>query len=226
MASDSPEKTRATRKGRDGERESPPALRADARRNRERLLEAATELILQVGGDPSRDSLARHAGVGIATLYRHFPDSQSLLQAVTRHALERSITAGEAALADAADGVDALRRYMHAAVDHGIGVVNLLYPLLEEPNHELRARAESMIRALIERGRREGRLRRDATPADVVFATIRFSRPLAVGLSAGDERAIAHRHIDIYVDGLCGAATPATDRVTRKSKRTRKVVRG
>jgi AcrR family transcriptional regulator len=181
-------------------------MRADARRNRERLLDAAIELTLEVGGEPSRDALARHAGVGIGTVYRHFPDQQSLLNAVVRYALDRSIAAGEAALADSTDAFEALRRYMHAAVDNGIGVVNVLFPHLEQPHPDLRTRAESLIHTLIERGKHTGRLRSDASPADVVFATIRFSRPLAVGLSAADERAIAHRHIDIFVDGLRGRA--------------------
>lgn len=195
-------------------------MRADAQRNRERLLDAAIELILEVGGEPSRDSLAERAGVGIATLYRHFPDQQSLLHAVVRHALDRSITAGEAALADTADSSKTLRQYMHAAIDNGIGVVNLIYPLLNTPHRDLRGRAEALIEALLDRGRRDGRLRSDASSADIVFATIRFSRPLAVGLSAAEERAIAHRHIDIYLDGLSGPETKAktTDQIRRKSR--------
>lgn len=178
-------------------------MRADARRNRERLLDSAIELILEVGGEPTRDALAAHAGVGIGTVYRHFPDRQSLLHAVVRYALERSIEAGEAALAESPDAFEAIRKYMHAAVDNGIGVVNLVYPLLDQPHpNNLRARAKSLIHTMIERGKHEGRLRSDVSAADIVFATIRFSRPLAVGLSAADERAIAHRHIDTYVDGL------------------------
>lgn len=177
-------------------------MRADARRNRERLLDAAIELILAVGGEPTRDALAAHAGVGIGTVYRHFPDQQSLLHAVVRYTLERSIEAGEGALAASPNALEAIRKYMHAAVDSGIGVVNLVYPLLDRPHPDLRARADSLIRTMIERGKREGGVRSDASPADIVFATIRFSRPLAVGLSAADERAIAHRHIDTYVDGL------------------------
>jgi AcrR family transcriptional regulator len=176
--------------------------RADARRNRDRILDAAVELILEIGREPSRDSLAERAAVGVGTLYRHFPDQQSLLHAVARHALGRSIAAGEAVLAESANGFDALRTYIHAAIDNGIGVVNLIYPLLDKPRRDLRPRAEALIHGLIERGQREGRLRSDATAADIVFATIRFARPLAVGLSAAQERAAAHRHADIYVDGL------------------------
>lgn len=195
-------------------------MRADARRNRERLLDAAIELILEVGGEPTRDSLAERAEVGIGTVYRHFRDQQSFLDAVVRYALDRSIAAGEAALADAPDSFEALRLYMHAAVDNGIGVVNLIYPLVDEPHPDLRARAESMLHRMIERGKREGRLRRDVSPADVVFATIRFSRPLAVGLSAAEERAIAHRHVDIYVDGL-GRVQPTTYAARRPKGRKR-----
>lgn len=177
-------------------------MRADARRNRERLLDAAIELILEAGGEPTRDALAARAGVGVGTLYRHFPDQRSLLHAVVRHALDRSIAAGEAALSEAPDGFAALRQYMHAAVDNGLGVVNLIYPLVDEPHPDLRARADAVIGTIIERGRQEGRLRSDVSPADIVLATIRFCRPLALGLSLDEERAIAHRHIDTYLDGL------------------------
>lgn len=177
-------------------------MRADAQRNRERLLEAAIALILEVGREPTRESIAARADLGIGTLYRHFPDQQSLLQAVVHHALIRSIAAGEAALADAGCSIEAVRQYMHAAVDAGLGVVNIIHPLLDHPETDLRRRAESMIHELLQRGRCDGRLQRNVTAADIVYATIRFSRPLAVGLSAADERAVAHRHIDHYVNGL------------------------
>ncbi len=190
-------------------------MRADAQRNRERLIDAAITLILDTGTEPPRATLAAQAGVGIGTLYRHFPDQQSLLQAIVRQALERSIGAGEDALTSAPDGLNALSQYLHAAIDHGIGVVNLIYPLLlDKPHPDLRARAEVMLHALIARGRAEGSLRDDVTPEDLVFATIRFGRPLAIGLSAADERALAHRHIDIYLSGLCVLQAPPTPHTT------------
>lgn len=186
---------------------TPPAgaMRADAQRNRQLLLDVTIELILRAGGEPARDAIAQGAGVGIGTLYRHFPDRQSLLDAVARHALERSISAGEAILQSASDGVDALRQYMHAALDNGIGVVNIIHPLLEKPDWpELRARAAALLETLVARAVRDGKLLRgDVSERDIVFATIRFARPLAVGLPASEERAIAHRHLDHYIDGLC-----------------------
>jgi len=197
-------------------------VRADAARNREQLIEAAIALILACGGEPSRDALAAQAGVGIGTVYRHFPDQRSLLEAVVRHALEKSIAAGEAALADTAESFEALRKYMHAAADSGLGVVNLVYPLLGKPHPDLRARAESMLRTMIERGKREGSLRRDVSPADIVFASIRFCRPLAVGLSPSAERALAHRHIDVYVDGLRAVATQSPGRTRPRGKGSRR----
>jgi len=179
-------------------------MRADARRNRQRLIDAAVELVLEVGGDPSRDAVAERAGVGIGTLYRHFPDQQSLLHAVARHVLEQSIGAGEALLETVPDGVEALRRYMHAALDLGIGVVNIIHPLLEKRDWpDLLARAGALMKTMITRASRGGALRPGLSERDIVFALIRFARPLAVGLSASEERALAHRQLDFYVDGLC-----------------------
>jgi AcrR family transcriptional regulator len=178
-------------------------MRSDARHNRERLLDVTVGLILEVGGEPTRDAIAGRAGLGIGTVYRHFPDRQSLLHAVVRHVLERTIGAGEAIVATPADGIDAIRRYMHAAIDHGIGVVNMIHPLLDDTDWpDLQARADSLMAELIERGRRDHRLPDDLTVADIAFATIRFGRPLAIGLPPAEDRSIAHRQLDRYVDGL------------------------
>lgn len=178
-------------------------MRADARRNRERLLDAAVEVILEVGGEPARDALAKRAGVGIGTLYRHFPDQQTLLHAVALHVLDRTIADGEELFETEANASDALREYMHRAVDNGLGVLNLIYPLLDDVSWpERRVRADALLHGFVDRAQRDGSMRPDATTRDVGFAIIRAARPLAVGLPPSDERALAHRHIDIYVDGL------------------------
>jgi len=184
-------------------------MRADALKNRQRLLEVTIALILEVGGPPSRDAIAERAGVGIGTLYRHFPDQQSLFHAVVRHALERSISAGETLVQDAPDGIDALRRYMHAALENGIGVVNIIHPLLENRDWpDLHARAVALMKAIVGRALKEGQLRSDLSERDIVFAMTRFARPLAIGLSLNEERALAHRHLDFYIDGLCARRSP------------------
>lgn len=190
-------------------------MRADARRNRERLLGAAIEMILETGAEPPLDAIARRAGVGTGTLYRHFPDRGSLLDAVARHVLDQSATAAEAALTEASDGFQALRRYMHAAVDRGVGVLNLIYPLLDGPDWTAdRARSAMLLGAILERGKGDGLIRDEVGIPDLVFAVIRFSRPVSMGLSPDYERAIAHRHLDIYIDGLGSADhvwTPLTE---------------
>jgi AcrR family transcriptional regulator len=193
-------------------------MRADAQENRKRLIEAAVELVLEVGGEPSRDAVAQRAGVGIGTLYRHFPDQQSLLHAAVRHVLEKSIQAGESLVELVPDGVDALRQYMHVALDNGIGVVNIVHPLLEKRDwSDLRPRAAKLMKALVGRAAKSGELRADLSERDIVFALTRFARPLAMGLPASEERSIAHRHLDFYIDGLCAPARgERTDMVRRR----------
>ena len=189
------------------------------RRNRERLLDSAVGLILEAGGEPTRDAIAERAGVGIGTVYRHFPDRQSLLHAVARHALVGTIEAGESIVATDVDSADAVRRYVHAAIDHGIGVVNMVHPLLDDPSWpDLQERAEAVLTALLERNERDRRLRADLSVADIVFATIRFGRPLAIGLPPDEDRQIAHRQLDRYVDGL-RAPAPSPRRSRTKESR-------
>lgn len=177
-------------------------MRSDARRNRRRLLDAATELILEIGGEPSRDAVARAAGVGIATLYRHFPDSQDLLRGVALDVLDRAIAAGEAAL-DEADGGASLRRYLHSAIDIGLGAVNLVHPLLDNVDWpEQRTAAQDILDRLVDAAHRDETISADITATDIAFATIRFCRPLAIGVDRAEERTIAHRQLDTYLDGL------------------------
>lgn len=172
--------------------------RADARRNRRRLLDAAVEVILEVGGEPPRDVVAQRAGVGIATLYRHFPDQQALLRGVALDVLDRTIAVGRSVLDEGLDGVDALGRYMHAAVDVGLGALNIVHPLLADTDWpELRAEAQAFIGRLIDNAGLIG-----LSAADITFAVIRFCRPLAIGLPPAEERSIAHRQIDVFLAGL------------------------
>jgi AcrR family transcriptional regulator len=184
-------------------------VRADARRNRQAIVDATIELVLEVGGEPCRDAVAERAGVGIATLYRHFPDQPLLLRAATVEVLDRAIREGQTALEEAATGGEALHRYLHAAIDGGLGVVNILYPLLDDhdwPEHHEAAR--SIIDRLIEAAVRDGAVGHEYTATDLALAAIRFCRPLALGLDPAAERAIAHEQLTRYLDGVaCRAAT-------------------
>ncbi|MEX2487465.1 MAG: TetR/AcrR family transcriptional regulator [Nitriliruptoraceae bacterium] len=182
-------------------------MRADARRNRRRLLDAAIELTLALGGEPSRDAVARRARVGIGTLYRHFPDQQALLRALVLDVLDRTIHIGHTALTESANGGEALRRYLHDAIDTGLGVVNVIYPLLDRTDWpERRSAAGEVLERLTDAARRDGVIGTAVRASDIAIASIRFCRPLAIGIDAGEEREIAHRHLDIYLDGLAANA--------------------
>jgi hypothetical protein len=92
---------------------------------------------------------------------------------------------------------------MHDAIDTGLGVINVIHALLDDPDWpERRAAARDLLDGLIEAARADGAIDQTVTPADIAIATIRFCRPLAIGLGPADDRAIAHRHLDTYLDGL------------------------
>lgn len=183
-------------------------MRADALRNRQTILDAAIELILEVGGEPARDAVAARAGVGIGTLYRHFPDQQQLLRASAMEVLDRALRAGHAALDESATGGEALRRYLHAAIDLGLATVNIISPLLGDTEWpEQRDAARALLDRLVARAVADGALPPDHTATDVALAAIRFCRPLAIGLEPAAERAIAHRQLTSYLDGLARSAS-------------------
>lgn len=182
-------------------------MRADARRNRRRLIDAAIELILESGGEPAMDAVATRAAVGVGTLYRHFPDRQKLLRAVVLDVLDRTIERGRAALAESPDGRVALHRYMHDAVDTGLGVVSIVHPMLDAPDWpDRRAAADEVLERLAEAAQRDGAIGEGVAARDIAMATIRFCRPLGVGLHRAAERAIAHRQLDDYLHGLAVGA--------------------
>lgn len=182
-------------------------MRADARRNRRRLIDAAVGLILESGGEPAMDAVATRAGVGVGTLYRQFANRQELLRAVALEVLDRTIDRGRAALAEAPDGREALRRYMHDAVDTGLGVVSIVHPLLDTPDWPDRRRAaDEVLERLTEAARRDGAIGEGVAATDIAMATIRFCRPLGIGPDQAAEQAIAHRQLEDYLNGLAVGA--------------------
>src|ERR1700716_368898 len=99
------------------------ALRTDAARNRAHVLAAARDVFVEHGADAPLDEVARRAGVGIATLYRRFPDRATLMRAVVLEVLERVAHEARLALAEEPDAFSALVRYMHRALDIRIAAV-------------------------------------------------------------------------------------------------------
>lgn len=186
-------------------------MRADAERNRRRLLDAACEAFLDQGPEASLEAIARAAGVGIGTLYRHFPDRSRLLRALAHDVITRTAAEADAALEAEPSAFDALRRYLHRALDVGVPVMSRIHMLIDKDD-EYRAWADAGVSALhriFSQARREGSLRPDVEFADVGTVLVRFARPIGGGFTPALERPVAHRQLDIYVDGLrAGTTTP------------------
>jgi AcrR family transcriptional regulator len=181
-------------------------MRADARLNRERILSAAQDAIIEHGPEVSLDVIAARAGVGIGTFYRRFPNRTALFQAVVASALGRIVEEEEQAIAEAGRGWATLERYLHRALDLRVGAV---IPMLvehvsfEDPEtRHLRDRSAALIQQIIDGAQREGTLRPDVTFADISLLLIRLSRPLTGPFSRTLQDELARRHLELVLDGL------------------------
>jgi AcrR family transcriptional regulator len=181
-------------------------LRADARRNREQLLAAAGGTFVEHGPNAPLDEIARRAGVGIATLYRRFPDRESLMRAVVLDVLGRVGHQARLAQAEEPDAFAALVRYMHRALDLRIAAVipALLGEITLEDEEMMRARegAVGPVQEIIDAAQAEGSLRPDVTFGDIGLMIIRLSRPLPGSFPRHVDEDLAHRHLDLLVGGL------------------------
>jgi AcrR family transcriptional regulator len=186
--------------------DQPRPLRADARDNRQRLLEAARDAFIDHGPGASLEEIARRAGTGIATLYRRFPDRQTLMREVVLDAIEGTIEAARRAAAAEPDPFRALARYMHEVIDVRTAAVipALLGAVALDGEEMTRARdvGPTLIQGLVDAAQRAGTLRQDVTPADIGMLIIRLSRPLAGGFVRETNASLSHRHLEVVLDGL------------------------
>jgi AcrR family transcriptional regulator len=178
--------------------------RADAVRNRERVLEAAKAVFSAGGPDASLEAVARGAGVGIGTLYRHFPTREALFEAVYRREVQQL---GELAeqLKSEAEPVDALRRWLRSNVElvatkKGMSAA---LALAVHGSSELYAytfdRLTKAVGALLDRAVAAGEIRSDIGPEDLL-------RTLVGMCYMHDQpgwQATVLRLVDVFVDGLC-----------------------
>ncbi|TQS26743.1 TetR/AcrR family transcriptional regulator [Microbispora sp. KK1-11] len=178
-------------------------LRADARRNRERLLDVAVRAFSQDGPDVTLDAIAKEAGVGIGTLYRHFPTREALIEAAYRNELAKLCDAA-AELADAMPPDVAMRTWMDRFVDYLAtkrGMADALRAVIASganPYAHSRDRLLGAIGTLLDAGGRAGTLRRDVAAEDVLTGVNGVC--LATGEPAQREQ--AGRLLDLLMDGL------------------------
>lgn len=180
------------------------AMRADARRNEERLLAAATAAFAEHGVDAAMEDVARRAGVGIGTLYRHFPTREALAEAVYRSQIEALCAQAEGLLASPSPAA-ALATWLRAVVVHGTtkrGLAEFLKTTMRGDGSTL-AWCKSALTAagdaLLRRAQQAGAVRPDVEIADLVrlASAIGWAADLhPVGVDRTD------RFLALLMDGL------------------------
>jgi AcrR family transcriptional regulator len=179
--------------------------RADALRNRERIVTAAREMFTEFGHDVPLDEIARRAGVGNATVYRNFPDRDALVREVVCSVMDRTSEAAEQALAESGDAFAALERFVHVSADERISALCPMLATAFDQNHPdleaARERLELIVDELMDRAKAAGQMRTDVGVGDVMVAVAQLSRPPAGTACVSADRFL-HRHLQLFVDGL------------------------
>jgi AcrR family transcriptional regulator len=181
---------------------APRKPRSDAQRNRERILDVAKDAFTRLGADASLDDIAKQAGVGAGTLYRHFPTRDTLIEAVYRSEVEK-LAAAERKFSATMAPMEALRAWMLLFVDH-IAAKQIIAPALNsviggpsklyESSHGL---IRGAIDALVEHAIKSGEIRSDLEPFDLLRALIGVSH---VASGPGWQQS-ARRLVDILITG-------------------------
>ncbi|MFF2659706.1 TetR/AcrR family transcriptional regulator [Kitasatospora sp. NPDC058032] len=186
----------------------PPTQRTDARRNHERLLAAAQEAFAETGAEASLNDIARRAGVGPGTLYRHFPTRAALLAAVLEERVERLCArADELTATRPADQALAewLRAFItHARTHHGLGGA-LLLEASDAPDADCHRRIEDAAAAVLTRAQRNGTARPDLAADDLLQLALGIA--LTTTAPEPDHEARADRLLALALDGV-HAPTP------------------
>src|SRR5215813_446547 len=181
---------------------TPRKPRIDAARNRERILEVAKKAFTRSGATTSLDDIAKEAGVGAGTLYRHFPARDALLEAVYRSEVEK-LAAAERKFSESMLPVEALRAWMLLFVDY-IAAKQIIAPALNamvggasKLYEGSRAQIQGAIEALVKRAIDSGDIRKDLDAFDLLRALIGVSNVV----SSPDWQQSARRLVDILING-------------------------
>lgn len=177
-------------------------LRADAQRNRERILQVAKGQFTRVGANASLEDIAMKAGVGPGTLYRHFPARENLLVAVYRSEMEE-LAAKERVLAGTTSPVEALRAWLLLLVD-ALETKHIIAPVLNDLVGDAQkvfkashGQIHEALRALVKRAVKSGDIRKDLDPIDLLRAIV----GVANISTSPDWPQSARRLVDILIAG-------------------------
>jgi AcrR family transcriptional regulator len=182
-------------------------LRADARRNRERVLNAARAVFGEQGRDAQMDDVARRAEVGVGTVYRHFPTKEALLEALAVDAFERIVARARAAL-DIADPWEALTSTLWAGAEILAADRALAEAMADIPGPvpialETQLELNQAMSTLLQRAQEAGALRPDVVLDDMPMLMC------GIGAATRKSHQCSHawrRHMTIVIDGLRAAS--------------------
>ena len=186
-------------------------MRRHARRNHERLVEAAREVFGEQGVEAPLDAIARRAGVGIGTLYRHFPTREALVEAIFERRIGELVAVADAALAEP-DGWTAFAGLLERtlALQAGDRVLKEVFVRHPPPAGRLASAREGLRRRceeVLARAQAEGALRADFTFADLALLLWSFRPVIDATAALGPD--LWRRHLHLLLDGLrTPAATP------------------
>ncbi|MFE3761912.1 TetR/AcrR family transcriptional regulator [Streptomyces sp. NPDC059104] len=178
-------------------------LRADARRNREKILTAAVHVFATEGLDAHLERIAKEAGVGSATLYRNFPTREALVEAVYRNEVARLCDAAPALLATEPP-LDALRAWTRLFLDYvtaKYGMIDALRAIAaagDSPYGHSREMIHAALSSLMDACVAAGTIRTDIGPADIGAAL----EGIALTSAGPERRQRAERLLDLTLDGL------------------------
>jgi AcrR family transcriptional regulator len=188
-------------------------LRADAARNRERILAAAQEVFAERGLDVTLDDIAAHAGLGVGTVYRRFADREALVEALFDQKMRAKLETVQAALTVPPEQafdvlIDILRTNCeHLARDRGLRQVMLSSVYGQDEVARCRDEMNVAAEELVRRAKATGKLRPDFEPSDIAVLLLMIG---AVADFAGAvDPELWRRYFDVMVDGLRAQATPA-----------------
>jgi AcrR family transcriptional regulator len=187
--------------------------RQDALENRQRLLDVAVRAFAEQGLDAATRSIAKQAGVGVGTLYRHFPTREALIDAAYQHELTRVCEKAEELLARHT-AADATRAWVDHLLDYATAkrgmseALNAVIASGGDPYASSHTLLVNAVGALLEAGAQDGTLRTDISREDVLLAM----SGIAQSTGQYGTREQAARLIDLLMDGLTKGATGATQR--------------
>jgi AcrR family transcriptional regulator len=159
---------------------SPRELRSDAARNHQVLVRAATAAIHREGPRVPMATIAADAGVGVGTLYRHFPTREDLLGYLTHASFEQVLANAQAAERTGPTAVEALRQFIEAAISQRNDLVLPLHggpPVTWPRTRVVRDHLHQIIQRIIRRGRADGTITRAVAPHDIVVFGAMLAQP-------------------------------------------------